>query len=527
MNKKIFIYIFLIMFIFTGCNEKHEDALGYNIIDIVSDDFKNTQATNEVLRLSIANPKTMNPLLNEDSRVNEILKLIYLPFVAIDGNDKVVPSVANMWTLSEDGLSATFLIKDDLYWDNGASVTADDVIYSYKTILNSPNDSCYKNVTNYVRNISRISSNTVKIDFNSKFGNNFLALDFPIIPNNTNLLTKTSIPVGNGAYKVSEHVEASHISLVPNTYYNGNTAQIPKIHVEITADYETDVHAFQQGMLDVLIASGVDLGKYDYNDKETVYQFPSNDYDFIGFNFTNPLFKEKYMRQAIAYAFPKQNILDTVYLGYGVMTHTPIHPQSWLYEENVAPYTFDSNMSSVLLKNNSWADVNNDKVLEKTVNGVTTNLEVTILINEESSARKQIATRFKDELSAIGFKVTIDSQPFNVYTEKFKTKDYDLVIGSWKMSKTLNLNDLLHTNGSLNYIGYSDSETDILLNTAYSATGEGEMILAYSRLQQRLAEEIPYISIAYTNNGLVVNNNIGGLINPRRENSFNSIELWN
>ena len=82
------------------------------------------------------------------------------------------------------------------------------------------------------------------------------------------------------------------------------------------------------------------------------------------------------------------------------------------------------------------------------------------------------------------------------------------------------------TGGSLNYIGYSDADMDTLLTAARTAVGEGQTLLAYSSLQKKLAEELPYISIAYRNQAVFASKNIGGEVHPVESNVFRGIEAW-
>lgn len=149
-----------------------------------------------------------------------------------------------------------------------------------------------------------------------------------------------------------------------------------------------------------------------------------------------------------------------------------------------------------------------------------------MLVNKENTARNQIASRMEEELEAIGFEVTIDAQPYDVYSEKFASGDFDLVVGGWKMSEVLNLAPFFVTDGDYNYIGYSNEEVDQLLQTANSAIGEGQTLLAYSNLQKKLAEELPYVSIAYRQDVLLTSSYVGGEIHPTRINVFDGIEYW-
>ena len=297
--------------------------------------------------------------------------------------------------------------------------------------------------------------------------------------------------------------------------------------MKITAGADTDINSFEQGMTDVIVAEATEAGRYADEGISGMHQYTSAEYDFIGFNFNKELFRDKAIRQAVAYALPKENLLDSVYLNYGLMTNTPIHPKNWLYEENVALYNYNPSMASTFLKNSGWADVDNNGKLEKKMDdGQTKQLKATILVNTENTARRQIASKLKEELTAVGFEITIDQQNFVAYQEKFINGQYDMVIGGWSCSSVTDLTPFFGTAGSLNYIGYTNEEVDQLLAAARNAVTEGQTLLAYSSLQKKLAEELPYISIAYRNKAVFTSKNVGGTISPTEFNVFRGIETW-
>ena len=132
----------------------------------------------------------------------------------------------------------------------------------------------------------------------------------------------------------------------------------------------------------------------------------------------------------------------------------------------------------------------------------------------------------KEELTAIGFEVTLDKVDFETYQQSLESGQFDLVVGGWKCSEVTDLTPFFGTGGSLNYIGYSDADMDTLLTAARTAVGEGQTLLAYSSLQKKLAEELPYISIAYRNQAVFASKNIGGEVHPVESNVFRGIEAW-
>ena len=120
---------------------------------------------------------------------------------------------------------------------------------------------------------------------------------------------------------------------------------------------------------------------------------------------------------------------------------------------------------------------------------------------------------------------TNDFLEFKFQPTKFKRIKFKFV-KAYIDSEVTDLTPFFGTGGSLNYIGYSDADMDTLLTAARTAVGEGQTLLAYSSLQKKLAEELPYISIAYRNQAVFASKNIGGEVHPVESNVFRGIEAW-
>lgn len=528
MKKRKWLLLLALCVLLSGCGSGKQQEEDFTALG-----GENMEAGQEkMLTLSMRIPETLNPLLNREETVDRILKLLYLPLLDFDASGKPSPGVAESWQLSEDGRSVTLQLRQDIQWQNGGSLTADDVVFSFHMIQNAAEDSVYKQVLNYVSGCQKAGEFAVTVFFHDAFSDNLSALRFPIIPasyysGQNDLKSEVNMtPVGDGPYKMVSYTQASELLLQSNPTYCGDAPSISHVRVKITAGEETDINAFEQGMTDVLVADAMEAGRYADEDLSGIYQYTSTEYDFIGFNFRKSLFQDKALRQAVAYALPKKTLMDSVYLQHAVLTNTPISPKSWLYEENVALYEYKPEMAETFLKNSGWTDENKDGRLERSTNGITEQLKATILVNTENTARRQIASKLEEELEAIGFEITIDTQPFETYQEKLLKGDFDLVIGGWDFSEVTDLAPFFQTGGSLNYIGYANPELDELLTAARTAVGDGPTLLAYSSLQKKIAEELPYISIAYRNKAVFASKYVGGEINPTEFNVFHGIENW-
>lgn len=530
MKKRLLPLLLSLCLCLSGCGGggQAEDAQNF----IASGGPNLDQQQQQMLTLSMRVPETLNPILNREESVDRILKLLFLPLLDFDESGKAIPAIASDFQISADGKTIVLPIRTDLTWQDGSRLTAEDVVFTFQMIQAAPEDSVYKRVLDYVSGCQKIGDSSVIFTFHDAFSGNLSALRFPILSaeyyaGQTDPKSQPNMtPMGSGIYSMRSYTQAAELILEKSAFYDGEPTNIPYIRVKLTASEETDIYSFAQGITDVLVTDALEVGHSIDERVSRIYQYPSQEYDFIGFNFHRSLFRDKALRQAVAYALPKENLLDSVYLQYGSMTNTPISPVSWLYEENVAPYNFDLTMAATFLKNSGWTDTDGNGRLEKIVDGAEEPLHAVILVNSENTIRRQIASKLKDELESIGFSITIDQQPFAQYQEKFINGQYDMVIGGWQCSPLIDLTPFFGTGGSLNYIGYSDAEMDALLLAAQQAVGEGATLLAYSSLQKKLAEELPYISIAYRNQTIFTSKYVGGVIEPTAFDVFHSIEKW-
>ena len=533
MKKKIgvcLIVAMLVVTLFVGCGTEEQNT-GFSVTTGSNVQIKQPK---DEITLSMRIPETLNPLYNRDASVDRILKLIYMPLIGQGTDGKPKEGVAKSWVVSEDGMMASLQLQEGLTWQDGSPVTANDVVFSFGAIQNSAEDAVYHHVTDYVVGCTQTGTYSVNVRFREPFSGNLSALYFPVISagyyRGEKEINQGSHmkPMGNGPYQMEQYTMASSMTLVPNQSYREGVAKIPKIIVKITGNAETDGYSFSQGILDVMVTDATDAGKYmAENEHLKSYPFDSGVYDFIGFQFHSALFQEKTVRQAVAYVVPKDYIYESVYLQYANMTNSPVSPNSWLYEENVAPYHYDPTMAATILKNAGWQDTNNDNIPEKTTEkGNVLELRATILVNQENTARMQIASKLAEELKVLGFSITIDAQPYDVYAEKFARGNYDMVVGGWRMSEVPDLSVFFGSQGMYNYINYHDENMDALLYAANHAVTEGQTLLAYSNLQKKFAEELPYISIAYRQDMLLTSENIAGEVTPNRINPYDGIEHW-
>ena len=538
MKKRILFLFMAISIALSGCVQREEAVEQEETQQETTIEQNQTQQISQgpqsggELRLAIRSIQTLNPLLNQDKTVDSILRLIYEPLVTIDGSYEPTANIAESWRFTEDGLSVIVNLKSGLLWHDGSEITAQDVAFSIDTIQSADDNSVYKECGEHIAGYTVTGTYDITIDFIDNFSGNIYYLSFPLISSayyrgeNVMESDKNMEPLGNSLFQVDTYVPAKELNLKQAANSFGKTAYVDTIKALVVLDKTTELYAFDQGILDAIVSSETELGKYENENETHSYEFATNYVDFIGFNFNNSILSDKNVRKAVAYCVPKDNLIESVYLSHAVAAQTPMNPSSWLYESNTKKYSYNLQGARDYLELSNWTDTNGDQVRDRTTNEYQETLSLSILVNSENTERVQIAYRMEEEMEAVGFDITVIEEPYEIYAQRLAEKNFDIFIGGWELSIVPDFSFMFSTQGSGNYISYSTEQMDTLLYAAYTAIGRDNIKSAYSQLQVYIAEELPYVTLVFRNAGLFTQTRVHGDIEPTESNRYNNIENW-
>lgn len=559
--------IILIVFVFLiGCNNE-------NIID---NDSSNETETDVVeyeptyggeLVLPITHVDTLNPLLTRDKQLYYFNNLIYEGLFALDKNGDIKNVLVDTYTLSEDGRTIQIVLKNDVQWHDGKALTSSDVKFTIDTLRYGAVNALYGEILSDVYRPSRlgdlshiISTRTngeksISIEFDKSYSNALESLIFPIIPrhgfeglSDRNAYKAASNkdydfkPIGTGPYKVENYEKLKRIELVANETWWGDKPYISKIIGQIIPDKEATITSFESGIIDVTTILDIDWEKYNENKNIDIYEYISSNYEFIGFNFNRNIFKDeggKAIRKAIAYAIDRNAIIQNVYLGHATTIDVPIWPNSWLISEEGNTYGYNLTKAKNILKEAGWKDDDKDGILEDDKGN---KLSISLLTNGYNTLRRESADIIKENLKEIGIdiKLKYNSKEGAITEEDLaldweSTKDmlykgdYDMALLGWEMSPIPDISFAFHSSqirSGSNFIGYKDSKMDQSLIAAFNAKNREEKKQKYKLLQQNIIEDLPYMSLFFKNNALLINNKVKGEIEPLPFNIYNNINKW-
>lgn len=222
-------------------------------------------------------------------------------------------------------------------------------------------------------------------------------------------------------------------------------------------------------------------------------------------------------------------MLENQYLNHGVITNSPINPESWLYNKETEQYNFDLEKSKQILKDAGWNDSDNDGILDKPNNGNKIDISFTLLVSSENIQRKEVAYEIQRMLNEAGMSIQVEEVSQEEFLNRLLSKNFDAFLGGWKLSPIPDFTFAFHSaqiEVGTNYVSFRSEQMDALLQQAFTAVGEEKMKNAYGNLQKYISDELPYISLYFRTAALITNERIQGEIKPKKECIIGNIQDW-
>ena len=472
-------------------------------------------AAASTLQLSISSsPARINPLLATDTASSEVASRIFNGLVKFDANASIVGDLAEKFYF-EDNRTLVFDLRKNVKWHDGKPFTAEDVVYTYR-LLNSPKlVTPYKDDFKYVESVEKIDTYRVKIHYRQPY---FKALSIwmtGILPKHlwssvkdpmTTPLNK--LPVGTGPYKLTKAFKVNErIVLESNRDYFIHPPYIEKINLHYIGDPSTQFITLKARELDI---GGLDPlqveRQLDANFKEfyRLIEQPSHSYTYMGFNLRKKLFRDKRVREAIAYAINKQEIIDLLFFSHGTICRGPFMPGSDAYPEDAERKRkeYDPEKSRMLLRELGYSRKNP--------------LRFEVVTNTGNDTRIYAAQIIQHQLRKVGIEMKIRTMEWQAFLNTVVMPHrFDAVLLGWSLSLIPDAYSIWHSDGDkkggFNFIGYHNPEVDRLIIESERIVDPEKFSENYRKLFWLIADDHPYIFLYIPNSITAVNRHIKGI----------------
>lgn len=331
-------------------------------------------------------PKLINPLYAPLNDVDQDLSsLIYAGLVKLDRNRQLVPELAESWQVSSDQKEYTFILRESQKWQDGEEITTDDVVFTVQAIQDPEFKSpLYVNFVDVKTEV--IDKRTIKFILKNSFTTfleNLTVGILPVhlwqdvVPANALMADYNLKPIGAGPYQFKSLVKdklgsIKSYTLESNSNYLPHQPYLKEITFKFYPDFETAVAALKNHNIEGLSYLPPDLkSEVEWRTDLQFNILGLPQYTGLFFNQKNNVaLKDLKVRQALAYAINKPEIVAQALKGSGEVIDAPILAGFVGYNSNIVKYDFD------LIKARQFLDEAGWKVVTENNATGTTTLEV-------------------------------------------------------------------------------------------------------------------------------------------------------
>ncbi len=447
----------------------------------------------------------INPAMDEHGEINILL---FGGLTAHDGENQVIPGLAESWEFDKETCTYTFHLREGVKWHDGQAFTADDVKFTIEAIMNPDNGS--ENAPNYedVEEISVADEHTIAFRLSAP---NVAFLDYMtmgILPRH--LLEGEDLqesdffrsPVGTGPYKLESWDVGQSITLVKNEDYYKGSPNIDRIVFKIVPDDNAKAIQMESGELDMALLTPKDAQAFAGREGYTCYDMETSDYRGILFNFQNEYWtKNRDIIPAICYAIDRQAIIDAVLLGQGMAAYGPLQRNVYNKEE-IEHYDYNPEKAKEILEG-AGCVMGEDGFYTRAGEKV----GFIISVGAGDQVRIDMAQAAASQLQAVGIDCSVEipaqvdwggqmayligwGSPFDADDHTYK------VFGTGK---------------GANYSGYSNEKVDRYLTQARESDDPKVRAENYGRFQEELAADPAFAFICYIDANYVAKSGIKGI----------------
>ena len=315
-----------------------------------------TTGSSTVRIMSGSLPKWPNPI--HGFMWPDIERRLWRGLIRLDGQNEVVPDIARHWEISEDALVYTFYLRDDVLWDDGVQLTANDVVFSFNSLGDPKTHRIKCNIFRWIESIEAVDDYTVQFRLKEPVSWFLPWMWFGIAPEHAfegkgpfRINDQTLIP-GNGPFRIKEFVRDQFLMLEASPTYYGSKPQIKRL-VFIQSKDPYLLH-LKSGYADIGQVSAMEMPALSETDIRVI-EYPASDMKTVRFNMRNPIWKDKRVRQALAKLIDRKVLVKAARLGHGKPGYHPFQ-NTWAEEavKETKVHQYDPEGVQQLLEEAGW-----------------------------------------------------------------------------------------------------------------------------------------------------------------------------
>jgi peptide/nickel transport system substrate-binding protein len=463
----------------------------------------------------------LNSVTAQTASDSMLLEALSFPMLVTDFDCslKKEPGLAKSWEWSDDGKVLKMELRDDVKWEDGKPVTADDVRFTYDLVGDPIVASARFNHVERLEPDARpkiIDPTHIEWHFTQPYDRDTQAshVALELVPKHIfetldratlRGSEKSNQPLSYGPWRLAKWDPQDKVVLEPNPAFSGPAEFKPKLNrvvFRVIPEYATRVIELESGKIDLmeaLLVSDADRIREDHPEIDLVRR-GWRSMDYVAWNLSDPLFQDKNVRKALALAANTDDMMAKLltsktgerYARPAIGTITPA--LCGVHNDDVKPLSYDQQQAKALLEAAGWKDTDGDKVLDKDGK----KFEFTLGTNTGNKRRADAAVLLQDQFKQIGVVVNLEKVESNTFFENLRKKQYQAALAGWSAALFVDPSSMWHcdTPGrkyEFNFTGYCNPEVDALIDQGLSTADPKLATPFWKDVQAKIYEDQPYL----------------------------------
>ena len=481
-----------------------------------------------------AEPTSLDPQLLTDMGGFIITGMTYDGLVRLNEKNEIIPAGAESWSKSDDGKVWTFKIRKGMKWSNGDPVTAKDYYRGMKRGLEPKTASEYAFIMYYIENAEQYNGGSLK-DFEkvgikvkddytleitlSKPAPYFIKtmimpIYFPVnekalAENGESYATEADKSIYNGPFIMKEWTHDNKVVMEKNpNYWNAQNIKIDTLTAMMIPDFNSATNFFENKELDLTKISIEKMKSFE--GKPSLKEFPDGRVYYLGFNQSNPILKNKKIRQALSLAISKNELVNNVLNGAGIVG-SGIIAQGTSGEKG----DFRTEAGNILA---SFENANVKQLFEEGLKelGMTANqVKLKLTVDEKGTGKKEgefYQSQWKEKL---GIDVDVEILTYKERIARAKAGQFEIVRYAWgpDYADPMTYLEIFHSNAKeINFAKYSNPRFDELIDLAKVNQDNKTRMNAMKEAEKILSDDFIYSALYYQVGLYLVNPKLKGVV---------------
>lgn len=499
MKKKLlalFLALVMVGAVLPGCGDGSKDPGGQGNNGKTGEPVKGGEIT-----VGIAQDldDSLDPHQTVAAGTREVLFNIFEGLVKPNSDGEMIPAVAEKYTLSEDGTTYTFTLREGVKFHNGQTVTAEDVVYSINRCAAVPEGQEKPLVAAFsaVKSVEALDEKTVAVTIAQRDLEFISYMTAAIIP--ADYENQDTAPVGTGPFRFVSRTPQQDFVMERFEDYWGAPAWLDKVTYKICENADALVMNLNGGSID-LCAHLTSAQASQLNQSFQVLEGTMNLVQAIYLNNQAKPFDNQLVRQALCYAIDRQGIMDMVADGHGTAVGSSIYPAFTKYflPELVDKYPHDVAKAKELLTQAGYPD----------------GFDMTISVPNNYQPHMDTAEVVAEQLREAGINVTIQPVEWSTWLDTiYNGRQFQAtVVGVDAANMTARaMLERFTSDYGKNFINYNNPAYDALFQQAINAQDEATQTDLYKQMETMLADTAANVYIQDLCDLVAMRQDLGGL----------------